>query len=433
MPRQATKLTKKDLDSLRTKAEADPTFSCTLADAGQPGLQVSARNGRVRFSFRYRPPGGRLRKTIPIDLYGAITLEEAREIAAAHRGQVAWRIDPAAAIAAEEAASTTVAQAVANYLADYQLRIDTGEKGKPGGLAAARRLLEKNVLPQLGALRVRDVTTDHVKKLQRSMAGRPVEANRTLTALSAVYRFENVELPFKRKDRFKETGERRDLSAGELIALGEALNAAERAGKMNPAVLFAIRFLAMTGFRRSELLGQTLKVRRGTHEGLRWADVDLDNGRVYLRDSKTGKQERVIGAAAVELLRAAKPQTAKPMDCVCPGEVVSSPFTGIDKPRARLWAEAGIEGGPRGRADLHSLRHSFASVGSHVQNGRFASFIGPLLGHGFKQAKSITMRYVHPNSDQLRPAADAIAAEIGRLLGLAEPAALLTFPTRSQR
>lgn len=433
MPRQATKLSKKDLDNLRTKAERDPTFTCTLADAGQPGLQVSARNGRVRFSFRYRPPGGGLRKTIPIDLYGAITLEEARDIAAAHRGQVAWRIDPAVAIAAEEAASTTVEQAVANYLAEYQRRIEEGGKGKPGGLAAARRLLEKNVLPHLGTLRLRDVTADHVKRMLRSKAGRPVEANRTVTALFAVFRSENTELPYDRKDRLKETGQRRDLSAVELMALGEALNAAEQAGKMNPGVLFAIRFLALTGFRRSELLGQTLKVRRGEHEGLRWADVDLDSGRVFLRDSKTGKQERVIGAAAVELLRAAKPQDAKPMDCVCPGETVSSPFTAIDKPRARLWAEAGIEGSPRGRADLHSLRHSFASVGSHVQNGRFASFIGPLLGHGFKQAKSVTMRYVHPNSDQLRPAADAIAAELARLIGLGSIATVIEFPRKEAR
>jgi integrase len=98
-------------------------------------------------------------------------------------------------------------------------------------------------------------------------------------------------------------------------------------------------------------------------------------------------------------------------------------LVGIDKPRRRLYKAAGLSG-----VDLHSLRHSFASIGAHVHQGRYAAFVGPLLGHGHTQRQSITDRYIHSNPDALRPAADAIAEEIARLLGLSEEGQIVPFP-----
>ncbi len=53
---------------------------------------------------------------------------------------------------------------------------------------------------------------------------------------------------------------------------------------------------------------------RGGVDGLRWKHVDLDAGILTLEDSKTGSQRRVIGQAAVDLLREAKPKSAHPDD-----------------------------------------------------------------------------------------------------------------------
>jgi hypothetical protein len=61
-----------------------------------------------------------------------------------------------------------------------------------------------------------------------------------------------------------------------------------------------------------------------------------------------------------------------------------------------------------------------------VQNGRYAAFVGPLLGHGY-QRRSITERYIHSNPEALRPAADAIADAIAKSLGLSESARILAF------
>ena len=255
-----------------------------------------------------------------------------------------------------------------------------------------------------------------------------------LTALSAAFGFaDRTELvpagfnPTRHVERFAETGERRALSAEELTALGAALHEAEQNGPTHPSAILAIRLLALTGFRRGEILGHAMKERRGRREGLRWGDVDLDAGLVHLRESKTGRQTRTIGRSAVELLRAAKPKGAAPPDPVCPGTFPGQPFIWIDKARGRLWRAAGLDG-----VDLHSLRHSYASIGAHVHNGRFVGHVSALLGHGY-QSRSITERYITSDPEALRPAADAIAAEIARLLGLGEPARVVAFPAGGER
>ena len=210
----------------------------------------------------------------------------------------------------------------------------------------------------------------------------------------------------------------------QLQALGEARREAEESGSVHPSALLAIRLFALTGMRRSEVLGHESRARRGELEGLRWGDVQLEAGTITLRDSKTGAQTRVIGEATIDLLRAALPEDAQAEDPVCPGKVPGRPFVGIDRPRIKLFEAAGLANVPG--VDLHSLRHTFASVGAHVQNGRFAAFVAPLLGHGY-QKRSITERYIHSNPEALRPAADAISGTIASTLGLAESARVIAF------
>ena len=426
MPRSAEKLTKRSLDALRRKAEADRSFTAYVADAGQPGLYAWARRRRVRFVFAYRPPAGGTRTRLKIDDYGAITLDQARAVAGYLRGKVAAGVDPRQERAEEQRSAVTVAEAVEGYLADLRERAESGAKrGKRSGYVTARSRLERHVLPKLGSLRIRDVTPDHVRRMHRAMSKTPVEANRTLTALSAVFgwadRAERVPAgfnPCRHIERYAETGTRRALTEDELTALGTALHDLE--GAVHPSAILAIRFLALTGFRRAELIGHMSKDRRGGREGLRWGDVDLEAGVITLRDSKTGRQIRVIGKAAVELLREVKPERAEADEPVCPGAVPGQPFIGIDRARRKLWTAAGLEG-----VDLHSLRHSFASIGAHVQSGRFAGHVSALLGHGF-QSRAITERYITANPEGLRPAANAIAGEVARLLG--GPAEVVTFP-----
>jgi integrase len=420
VPRKPSWLTKRELDALLKEAQADPSLNRSMADADQPGLNVQARRGRVRYLFRFRSPVTGSRRHMQIDWHGAITLTQARHIAGELRAKVAAGVDPIEAREAEQRATLTLGEAAEGYLQDLKKRAETGTKrGKRSGYASARRRLERHVLPKLGELRIRDVAAEDVRRLHRELQRTPVEANRTLTALSAVFGWADREQlipaganPTRHVERFAETGTRRALTEEELSALGVALQEAEESRSESPSVILAIRLLALTGCRRAEVLGHMSKNRRGSREGLRWGDVDLEQGRIQLHDSKTGPQTRVVGQPVVELLRAAKPKKATNNDCVCPGRIRGQPYSAINKARRRLWEAASLEG-----ADLHSLRHTFASVGAHVQSGRYVSLVAPLLGHGY-QARSVTERYIHSNLEALRPAADAIAGEIARLLGL---------------
>jgi integrase len=124
---------------------------------------------------------------------------------------------------------------------------------------------------------LREVSSEHLRRLHRRMKRTPVEANRTLTALSAVFGWaDRTELlpglmnPCRYVERYAEKGERRAFTADELAALGAAMDEAKERKSVHPSALLTIRLLALTGFRRSELLGHMVKVRRGEREGLRW-------------------------------------------------------------------------------------------------------------------------------------------------------------------
>lgn len=419
MPKAARKLTKRRLDELREEIQADRRMSVFLSDGAQPGLYVMARRGRVRFVFEYQPPTGGRRRRMQLDDYGAITLEAARSIAQQHRVQVAHGVDPQTAREEVRRAAVTVADAAEGYLEDLAERAKTrARRGKPGGYDTAKKLVELHVLPRLGKVRVRDLSADQVRRLHRSMRETPVAANRMLGTLSAVYGWaDRAELvppgvnPTRYVEKYAEMGMRRAFTSDELAALGVALREAEAEGKVNSAGILAIRLIALTGFRRSEVLGHETLARRDGRQGLRWGDVDLRSALIHLHDTKTGRQTRAIGAAAVELLREARPEGAEPMHAVCPGRGRQRPFGGIDRVRAALWEAAGIEG-----VDLHSLRHTFASVGAHVDGGRYAGHVSALLGHGY-QSRAITERYITANPQALRPAADAIAGEVAGLMG----------------
>ena len=98
-------------------------------------------------------------------------------------------------------------------------------------------------------------------------------------------------------------------------------------------MVLAIRLLAFTGMRRTEVL--TLK----------WEYLDADRSCLHLPDSKTGKKTVQIAAPpALELLLKASRTEDNPY--VCPGERPGARLIGIDKEWRRI----------RNRAKLESIR-----------------------------------------------------------------------------
>jgi len=154
-------------------------------------------------------------------------------------------------------------------------------------------------------------------------------------------------------------GRTRYLSPSELKA---ALEAAP--GWMRAPLALA----AFTGMRRGELLG------------LRWTDVDLDNRRVYLHETKNGSL-RVLALNGLALgVLASLPQGE-------PGDAV---LAGVDGQKLSVYTRRLFEGLGIVDASFHSLRHTAASW--LVMQGVDLYAVGQLLGH---RTPRMTQRYAH--------------------------------------
>jgi integrase len=219
--------------------------------------------------------------------------------------------------------------------------------------------------------------------------------------------------PARRIDKFKEHRRERFLTGEELERLGAALREAENRGipwevdeakqtakhlpkaknrftKIGPFAAAAIRLLLFTGCRLREILH------------LKWEQVDLERGLLFLADSKTGKKTVILNAPALAVL-AGLDQIGS---YVVPGDDPEKPRADLKRPWEAVAKRAGLDG-----VRLHDLRHTYASFGAG--GGLGLPIIGKLLGH--TQAAT-THRYAHLDADPLRRASEAIGGRIAAAL-----------------
>jgi len=207
-------------------------------------------------------------------------------------------------------------------------------------------------------------------------------------------------------ERFPEARRGRPLSADELERLGAALEEAERTRGEHPSAILAIRLALLTGMRRTELLGAPFKARQSAWTGLRWEYVDLENRVIRLPVDKAGSGRIVpLSSTACALLSSVRRRQGNPF--VCWGENGNA-FVGIDRPRRRLFREAGIIG-----ANFHSLRHTHGTTGGNL--GLNSYLIARLLGH---RDERTTARYVQVADAATREASERVSSSIAVSLGL---------------
>lgn len=162
----------------------------------------------------------------------------------------------------------------------------------------------------------------------------------------------------------------RRLSTTEIKRFGSALAQLSEENE-NPTGLAAIRFIALTSFRRSEALL------------LEKSWIDEDDRSVKFPDTKTGKQTRIIGQAAAREIKL-QLQHCK-SNFVFPADLGDGSFVGLPRVLGRVLKRARIEGG-----SLHTLRHTFASL--EAEMGFSELTIAGLLGHA---SRGVTLRYIH--------------------------------------
>ena len=166
--------------------------------------------------------------------------------------------------------------------------------------------------------------------------------------------------------------------------------AKNRFTKIDQFAAAALRLLLFTGCRLREILH------------LKWEQVDLERGLLFLPTRKTGKKTVVLNAPALAVLTGLE----RLGSYVVPGDDPEKPRADLKRPWEAVAQHAGLDG-----VRLHDLRHTYASFGAG--GGLGLPIIGKLLGH--TQA-STTARYAHLDNDPLRRASENIGGRIAAAL-----------------
>jgi len=253
-------------------------------------------------------------------------------------------------------------------------------------------IYDKWIGPVVGKLKIDDITEFHLKMIKKNMsdAGKAVRTiHYAFAIISQIWNrarkkkivqrdcpTRDVKLPRidNQKKRFLSPQEANDL----LAYL-----------KNKSRQLHELAYLSLyTGARFGELAGLT------------WRRINLKDGSIIFRNTKSGKDRTVFMTEGVKALFEAMPE-GKADDLIFPdrkGKRLFSVSATFDRAIADLGLNKGVVD-PRDKITFHSLRHTHASW--LVNNGTNLFLVKEILGHAdFK----MTTRYSHPAADSIRQA-----------------------------
>ena len=340
------------------------------------GVRVLPSGGK-RFFVHSQHEGQRIWKTMGDA--GSMDLDEARRRATELLAAI--RRDETPALPEERLFEAVAAEVFERY----------GRNWKPGTCKVNRNYLRNQILPRFRGRNIVDISKQDVQRWFASLRATPVAADRSAPILSVIMR--QAELYGYRPEgsnpctgirRYRRKGRERFLSGQELHRLAQVLDSHEA---RHPRGVAFIRLLLLTGCRKTEIVT------------LQWSDYR--EGRLFLRDSKTGPRTVWLSLPARAVLDGL-PRRGK---WVFPSPQRRGPLsaTVFERFWSRVREEAEI-------ADvrLHDLRHTYASIA--IIRGESVTTTGRLLGHN---DPGTTLKYAHLSDRSVREAADALAGILG--------------------
>jgi integrase len=405
------RLTKREVDSLRPLPDRD-VFAWDGEIRGF-GVRVKPTGSKTYF-VQYRNAEGRTRRLV-VGKHGILTTEQARDLGRQKLADVSKGRDPSAQRHAART-SLTIAEICDWYLEEGRAGRLLGRNRRPiktTTLNGDEGRINVHIKPLIGTRPIRGFILADVENFQATVAaGRsPARAKKrgrggvtkggAGVAGRAVSTLRSL-LGHARRHGLIETnpalGVRivasnrslRWLSRDELSILGATMTRMEREGE-HPTGLSAIRAMALTGFRRLEVLS------------MHRAWIRTKENSICLPDTKTGQQLRIVGQAAIDLLKAQPVREDSPF--VFPADWGDGHFIGVVRVLDRVCARAGLAG-----VTPHVLRHTFASMAAEL--GFSELTIAGLLGHA---SRGVTQRYIHIDR-ALVLAANRVSTEIAQLV-----------------
>jgi len=384
--------TKRSIEALPPHDPDSPSREAEYSDSECIGLKLRvSKGGRKFFQHRYRHLGRK--RCLTIGEFPHVTVQEARKRVSEHKGLLSRDIDPASERELKRQ--------------DIDLAAFCNDFYMPHAMSFKKTwkndeyMINHRIIPVLGKLRlstitIRDITNFHAKEKERNTA---TTANHYLILLK---RMLNLAVkwglleksPAAGMEKFNQNPPReRYLSKEELPRFLKALD-----GQEDQLSMSAIKLLLFTGCRKGEILS------------LRWDQIRLEEGRLYLPITKNGQSRSVIlnanARAVLESLMEHRDDGAEYV--FPPGAGSKRPHLGdLRKPFRNVCIAAKIDG-----LRIHDLRHSFATLA--VMSSASLYDIQKLLGHS---DISMTQRYAHMVDDNLKRATDNVSEVIDRAIG----------------
>lgn len=157
------------------------------------------------------------------------------------------------------------------------------------------------------------------------------------------------------------------------------------------------------------LLGIFLGLRKKELMTLEWGDVDFDERKITLRNTKNHK-DHVLPLCDFLVKRLKDRRSSVHGNYVFPGKTGKSPIRDIDDMRLRVIEQSGVP------FTLHDLRRTFATIASDLGISPYT--IKRLLNHS--SAGDVTAGYVVHTVDSLRDTMEKIGKEITKNVGPAK-------------
>lgn len=352
-------------------------------DAACPGLTLRiGKNGRRFFQHRYIFLGRK--SCIAIGEFPHVSVELARQIIGNQRSLIAAGKNPLEERAKDRAEETFESFSV-QYIEYARQRIKTWQDQK---WKIDRVLIPAFGKMRLSALSTKDIAMLHVREKERTS---PCSANHILstlrTMLHLAVRHDLLgKNPCDGIRKFRENQRERYLTKEELPRFMRALS--EENDTLSKA---ALQLLLYTGCRKNEILS------------MKWDQVRLDEGRIYLPITKNGRSRSVIlNQKAVEVLQGLA--VRKGCDHVFPSRQGTRRKHIYDLRHilSRVCTLAGIED-----FTVHSLRHTYATWA--LASGAHLATLQKLLGHS---DINMTIRYSHTSASDMATATENCAALI---------------------
>jgi integrase len=380
-------------------------------DPKLPGLCVTVTAGGSKtFALRYRTKHEQRERYFHIGACASWTLKAARTETKRLLQDINRGADPTGELKAQRELP------IVNEMLDAYLASDEFAAKAATTKGVDRGRIERHLRPTLGKRRIdalelsdiekaaadiRDGKTALIEKTKprgvavvRGGAGTANEAIKLLRAIfSWAIRKKLTKHHPARDYKIAPAGTREMIldSADDYGRLFSTLDIMEREHRIRPAAADSIRLIALTGARRGEITG------------LRWKHVELDRGRIVLKEHKTARstgKPRTISLPTMAQAIIARQPKGGPDDFVFESAAHDAALT-----LSKIWRTVRKEAKLPPTIGLHGLRHSTAS---HLaMAGASAPEIMTVLGH--RQLSTVT-RYIRFAEDAHAALAERAAA-----------------------